>query len=97
MSRKAQHPFESIESAHEFVELLAESIQEALAEVREHLNIAKAAPKSIQADRRVEALTLTVYKMENLASHTTKSRRLLNDLRTLRRLLFSERGESAEE
>jgi len=92
-----QHPFESIESAHEFVELLAESIQDALAEVREHLEAAKAAPKSISADRRVEALTLTVFKMEQLASNMSKSRRVLNDLRSLRRLLFSERGEGGEE
>ena len=83
-----EHPFESIESAREFVELLAESIQEALREVREHLEEAKAA----NDQRRVEALTLTIYKMEQLASHTSKSRRVLNDLRSLRRLLFGERG-----
>ena len=83
-----EHPFESIESAHEFVELLADSIHEALGEVREHLDAAKAGSD----ERRVEALTLTVYKMEQLASNTSKSRRLLNDLRTLRRLLFGERG-----
>ena len=89
MTPDQTHPFESIESAHEFVDLLEESIGEALGEVREHLEAAKAAPDA----RRVEALTLTVFKMEQLASAMSKSRRLLNDLRSLRRLLFSERSE----
>jgi hypothetical protein len=86
------HPFESIESAHEFVELLADSIQEALGEVRDHLEEAR----TQKDERRVEALTLTTFKMEQLVAHMTKSRRLLNDLRSLRRLLFAERGQGGE-
>ena len=83
------HPFESIESAHEFVELLHESIDEALAEVKAHLETART-----QKDgRRAEALTLTTYKMDQLSTHMSKSRRLLNDLRSLRRLLYSERSQ----
>ena len=42
--------------------------------------------------RRVEALNLAHYKMSQLSSHMHKSRRALNDLRTIRRLLFAERG-----
>ena len=48
-------PFESIESAHEFVELLAESIQEARQEVRDHLEEARAA----NDERRVAVRALT--------------------------------------
>ena len=85
-------PFESIESAHEFIVLLEESIGEALGEV--HDDLKQAALKS--DERRAHALQLAIYKMGLLNSHVQKSRRLLNDLRTIRRLLFAERdGESA--
>lgn len=85
-SEPARH-FDSIESAHEFIALLEESIQDALTDVREHLQDAatRASP------RRAEALTLAVFKMSQLCTHMHKSRRILNDLRTIRRLLFSER------
>jgi hypothetical protein len=85
-------PFESIESAHEFVVLLEESIGEALGEVQDDWKQA-----SQQNDeRRAHALQLAIYKMGLLDSHVKKSRRLLNDLRTIRRLLFAERdGESS--
>jgi hypothetical protein len=89
MSPKLMRPFESIESAHEFIALLEESIGEALADVEGHLKQALA-----QKDERQErAISLTIYKLNQLSTHTHKSRRLLNDLRTIRRLLFGERGE----
>jgi hypothetical protein len=92
MKTSVASPFESIESAHEFVVLLEESIEEALAEVHGDLKQA-----SLQSDeRRAHALQLAIYKMGLLETHVQKSRRLLNDLRTIRRLLFSERdGDSA--
>jgi hypothetical protein len=81
-------PFDSIESAHEFVALLEESIEDAVLEVKDHIQTAK----SERDQRRSEALTLAMYKMSQLSSHMHKSRRILNDLRTIRRLLFQERG-----
>jgi hypothetical protein len=42
MSADITRPFESSERAHEFVVLLGESIEEAAAEVREHLRQANA-------------------------------------------------------
>jgi division protein CdvB (Snf7/Vps24/ESCRT-III family) len=39
----------------------------------------------------VEALGVALLKMNQLSTHMQKSRRILNDLRTLRRLLFQER------
>ena len=87
-------PFDSIESAYEFIALLEESIEDAVRDVTEHVQIASAD----QDPRRVEALTLALFKMNQLSSHMDKSRRLLNDLRTVRRMLFHERhGESAAE
>jgi hypothetical protein len=80
-------PFESIESSHEFVALLEGSIQEAADDVREYLRQAEVA----KDERQVRALNLALYKLTQLATHMHKSRRALNDLRSIRRLLFTER------
>ena len=65
-----------------------ESIEDAVVEVKEHIQTAK----TERDERRAEALTLAMYKMSQLSVHMHKSRRILNDLRTIRRLLFQERG-----
>ncbi len=41
--------------------------------------------------RRKQALQLANYKLDKLSSHIAASRRILNDLRMLRRLLLEER------
>ena len=88
MSPEPARPFDSIESAHEFVDLLEESIEDAVLEVKDYIQTAK----SEGDERRAEALTLAMYKMSQLSTHMHKSRRILNDLRTIRRLLFQERS-----
>ena len=94
MNVELTKPFESIESAHEFVALLEESIQEAADDIREHLRQAEAA----RDERQVRALNLALFKLTQLATQMHKSRRALNDLRSIRRLLFTERepGDSSE-
>jgi predicted nuclease of restriction endonuclease-like RecB superfamily len=94
MNAELTKPFESIESAHEFVALLEESIQEAADDIREHLRQAEAA----RDERQVRALNLALFKLTQLATQMHKSRRALNDLRSIRRLLFTERepGDSSE-
>jgi len=87
MNAELNKPFESIESAHEFVALLEESIREAANDVRGHLQDAEAA----KDERQVRALNLALFKLTQLASNMHKSRRALNDLRSIRRLLFTER------
>lgn len=87
MNDELNKPFESIESAHEFVALLEESIQEAADDVRGHLREAEVA----QDERQVRALNLALFKLTQLATQMHKSRRALNDLRSIRRLLFTER------
>ena len=87
MNAELNKPFESIESAHEFVALLEESIREAADDVRGHLRDAEAAGD----ERQVRALNLALYKLTQLATNMHKSRRALNDLRSIRRLLFTER------
>ena len=87
MSSQPDSPFESLESAHEYVRLLLE----ALAEARRDL-AADIASNDATPDRRLEALRLVQYKLEKLDGHLQSSSRLLNDLRSLRRLLFEERN-----
>ncbi len=89
MSSDIARPFESIESAHEFIVLLEESIAEAIADVHEHLKNAETAAPD---ERQTRALNLALFKLNQLSTQMHKSRRALNDLRTIRRLLFTERG-----
>ena len=92
MSYDPETPFDSIEGSHEYVSLLAETIEEARKEVEADIALAVAEG----AERRIEALQLVGYNLAKLTLHITTSRRILNDLRTLRRLLLAERqGEPA--
>jgi hypothetical protein len=80
-------PFDNIESALEYVNLLLEATREAQGQI--HTEILGAANPHLA--RRKEALQLVHYKLEKLSSHVASSRRILNDLRMLRRLLLEER------
>jgi hypothetical protein len=73
--------------------MLAEAVDEARREVEDEV----AAAEKDLADRRKEALLLVSYNLAKLNLHITSSRRILNDLRTLRRLLLAERGLPADE
>ena len=88
VSYQAETPFDSIEGSHEYVALLAEALDEARRDVEAEM----AAAERERADRRKEALLLVSYNLAKLHLHITTSRRILNDLRTLRRLLLAERG-----
>ncbi len=82
-------PFDSVESAYEFVSLLREALDEAYAQI---LDDTDAARQTRGADRRVQALGLVDAKLNQLRSHVLASLIILNDLRTLRRLLLGERA-----
>jgi hypothetical protein len=84
-------PFDSVENAHQYVRLLAEAIIEAKGEIAADLNAAE----RTKQERRVQALQIVQFKLEKLEQHLQTSSRLLNDLRTLRRLLLEERVEAA--
>ncbi len=88
MSHQAGTPFDNIENSHEYVSLLAEAIEVAIAEVETDIELAGADG----AERRQQALQLALFNMNKLRNHMTSSRRILNDLRTLRRLLLDERS-----
>ena len=85
---KAETPFDSLEGSHEYIAMLAESLDEARRDVEEEVALAEREG----ADRRKQALLLVSYNLAKLNLHIKSSRRILNDLRSLRRLLLSERG-----
>lgn len=87
MEGEAQTPFDSVESAQQFLDLLAEAVEEARCEVNQQIAEADAEP----AQRRKQGLQLVSYNLAKLATHLAASRRILNDLRSLRRLLLEER------
>ena len=84
---QSQTPFDSLESSHQYIALLVEEITVAKADVEGDVALAMAD----RADRRRDALQLVLYNLAKLESHMNASRRILNDLRTLRRLLLEER------
>ena len=67
--------------------MLAEAIEEAIREVDEEIS----GPLNEGVERRQEALQIVVYNLNKLSFHIKTSKRILNDLRTLRRLLLAER------
>jgi hypothetical protein len=93
VSDKAETPFDSIEGSHEYVAMLAEALDEARRDVETEI----AAADRDRANRRKEALLLVSYNLAKLNLHIMTSRRILNDLRSLRRLLLAERGLPAED
>ncbi len=92
MKSQSEHPFETIESAHDFMTLFAEAVSQAKEELQ--LDVDR---ESANADlnRRLDALRMALYNVEKLELHLSRSSRILNDLRTLRRLLFEERSPRA--
>jgi len=93
VSYQAETPFDNIEGSHEYVAMLADALEEARRDVESEI----ATADRDGAERRKEALLLVSYNLAKLNLHITTSRRILNDLRTLRRLLLAERGLPVEQ
>ena len=85
MTDDLSQPFDSIESAQEFIALLQDSVAEAIEDVYQKL-----ANTPDDEKRRAQALQLAQYKLGQLSTHMQKSRRILNDLRIIRKLLANE-------
>jgi hypothetical protein len=79
----AEHPFQTIESAHQFMVVLENVIADTQGELQTMLDAANNASD----ERRTEALRLALFKISQLETHTHKSRRILNDLGLIRSLL----------
>jgi hypothetical protein len=84
--------FETLESAYDFVALLGETVAEAKRELEGDVQREFVSDHS----RRLDALRVALYSLEKLELHVNRSHRILNDLRTLRRFLFEERGRTSE-
>lgn len=93
MSYRPETPFDSIEDTHQYIELLLETIVEVRQEV--DADIERAVRN--RAERREQALRLVAHNLSRLEFHIKRSRRILNDLRLLRRLLLEERASAATE
>jgi hypothetical protein len=87
MSYKPETPFDNIESAEQFVELLIEAINESRRDVDADIALSQ----SDRSERSKKALQLVSANLAKLGQAMTTSRRILNHLRTLRRLLLQER------
>ena len=86
-------PFERIESAHEYVRLLVSQVEE----VRRDIQTDIADAEREQATRRIDALQVVDYKLEQLEQYLGASSRILSDLRMLRRLLLADGETSADD
>lgn len=84
MQTQAMMPFQTLESAQEFVHLLQRETETAQREIESLIS------ETDQAPRRVEALRLALYKLSQLHTQMEASGRLLKDLRSLRDLLLRE-------
>jgi hypothetical protein len=93
MTQERNGPFDSLESAHEYVSLLREAVDDAYTSILDDADAARAA----SAARRVEALRLVEHKLNQLRQNLLASLVLINDLRTLRRLLLGERTRAVTE
>jgi hypothetical protein len=87
MSERPETPFENIESADQFVKLLIEAIEESRRDVDADIALSD----GNRSERSKKALRLVSANLAKLSQSMTTSRRILNHLRTLRRLLLQER------
>jgi hypothetical protein len=87
MSYRRETPFDNIESAQQFVELLIQAIKESWRDVDAEIALAE----GNGLGRSKKALQLVSANLAKLSQHMTASRRILNHLKTLRRLLLQER------
>jgi hypothetical protein len=86
-AEELERPFESIESAHDYMNILAATVLEVMGELQRDRDQAVRDGEK----RRAQAIDLAVFKLKMLSCYVFKSRRALNDLRILRRLILNER------
>jgi len=86
-AQEVDQPFDSIESAQEFLDILATTVLDVMKE----LSTARSEAVREGASRRAQALDLATFKLKMLGCYVHKSRRALNDLRMLRRLILNDR------
>lgn len=93
MNYRSDALFDSIESAQQYVQLLAEVVLD----VKKDLENDSSSDQATHFPRRQDAIRLALYNLDKLQRHMTTSSRILNDLRSLRRLLLEERQSVARD
>jgi hypothetical protein len=86
MNSSRGNAFQSLDSAHDFVTLLAETVIEAKRDVEGDVQ----RESSAKFSRRLDVLRMPLYSLEKLELHMTRSRRILDDLRCQQELLTQE-------
>jgi len=81
--------FRTIESAQGYMRLLADAVLAAKHDLEAEIG-ADMAPSSL---RQAEAMRVALFNVNKLDHHIQVSLRVLNDLRSLRRLMWRERAE----
>lgn len=86
-AEEIEQPFDSIESAQEYMNVLAATALDVMSDLKRDRD------QSLRdgEDRRAQAIDLAIFKLKMLGCYVHKSRRVLNDLRILRRLILNER------
>ena len=79
--------FDSIESAQDFMKVLADTILDSMKD----LSADQQEAVQVGEPRRAQAIELAIFKLKTLNRYIYKSRIVLNDLRTVRRLILNER------
>jgi len=82
-----EQPFDSIESAQEYMNILATTLLDVMNDLKRDHDVALRDGEL----RRAQAIDLAMFKLKTLVCYVYKSRRTLNDLRILRRLILNER------
>jgi hypothetical protein len=82
-----EQPFDTIESAQEYMNVLAATALDSMNDLKRDRDQALRDGEV----RRAQAIDLAIFKLKMLGCHVYKSRRMLNDLRILRRLILNER------
>jgi len=89
MSYEFERPFGTIENAQEYMRLLADVVLEAKRELEAQTG-QETTPSS---SRDIQALRVALFSVNKLDHHIRVILRVLNDLRSLRRLMLQERSQ----
>jgi hypothetical protein len=87
LNRQGNSLFDTIESARDYISLLTEVV----GEVKKDLESEMANTDNTPFPRKLDAIRLAAYNLEKLQFHLNASKRILNTLRSIQRLLFQER------
>jgi hypothetical protein len=83
MNSNAGSAFQTIESAHDFVTLLAETVTEAKQDVEGDV----LRKSSVKNSERLDVLRMALYSLSKLEMYVSKSCHILGDLRSQQNLL----------